>query len=144
MPIGDQRREITRSCVGNREKLLRLTDTTQRMDAKRQQRAVRRVRRIMHGTRYEHVPPQWTAQALDAARLVDGRADDGEIEPLPRAYVAVQHFAHVDGYTEIERLLAARSTRRVELRHVGDEVARRLDRVGAHHLGAAFREIERR
>ncbi len=42
--------------------------------------------------RDENRAPQRLAQSLDAGDFVDGGTDDGEVEPIGRADIAVKHF----------------------------------------------------
>ena len=65
------------------------------MVADREQPAGALRRGLGKGVRDQEPPSNRFAHILDPARLIYRRADDGEVEPVLRADIAVQHIAKV-------------------------------------------------
>src|SRR5918996_5101086 len=57
------------------------------------------------------------AQGLDPARLVDGRADDGEVEPIDAADIAVEHVTEMEHDVDIHDELVGRGALYPKLTH---------------------------
>ena len=79
-----------------RENLLRLPHAAQCVAAKRLEPSVGGARSGDELGGDEHRAAQRLAQRLDARDLVDRGADDGEIEPVGRADIAVEHLAEME------------------------------------------------
>src|SRR5580704_4293514 len=88
-----------------RKQLLRVRDTAQRIAADRNQAALD-VADIGERRRHQNGLIERTAHRRDPACLVDGRADDGEVQAFAAADIAIEELA--DMQTEI---------------HVGDRLA---------------------
>ena len=102
-------------------------DAAQRVAADRDQpRAVRFVGGGGEGRRQQHVALDRAAHGGDAADLVDGRADDGEVEPVGAADIAVEHLADMQAEIGLGDRQAGGGAARVD---VGDP--RRASDVGA-------------
>ena len=52
--------------------------------------------------RSQHGMPKLLGQSLQPRRLVDGAADDGEVQPLVGADIAVHHFSDVQGNADLQ------------------------------------------
>src|SRR3984957_4236368 len=75
-----------------RKELLRVRDAAQRIAADRNQAALD-VADIGERRRHQNRLIERTAHRRDAARLVDGRADDGEVQAFAAADIALEDFA---------------------------------------------------
>ncbi len=85
--------------------------------------------------RHEEVAPGGVAQRLDAARLVDGPADGGEVESVRRADVAVDDLAVVEREVGLERGLAGAAPVLLQQAVVGEAGPGGLQRPPADRAG---------
>src|SRR5579885_3127169 len=79
----------------------------------------------------EKIAAQRFAERLHAARLVDGAADDGEVEASRGADIAIDDLAEMEDEVERERRLAVRLAPGIELGIACPRHERRFDRPGA-------------
>src|SRR5688500_15617368 len=88
----------------DREELLRAADAAEGVAADRDEAgAVLRARGGGEGGREQHHLVGRAAHRGDARRLVDGGADDGEVEPVLAADVAVEDLADMEPEIDMRR-----------------------------------------
>ena len=84
------------------------------------------------------------AQQLDPAGLVDRRADDGEVEAVRRADVAIEHVAQVQGEIELHHRRSRGAPLGVELADPAERVGRGGKSLRAHRIPCLAFQVERR
>src|ERR1041385_7885138 len=87
-----------------REKLLRALDAAQRVTPDRDKPATLQSRhRFRESLRQQDAALDRTAHRGDASDLIDRRSDDGEIESLVAADIAVEHLADMEAEIDLGR-----------------------------------------
>src|SRR6516225_8004361 len=80
---------------------------------------------------HQHAAAQWLAQGFNACRLIDGRSDYSEVEPIGGADIAIQHLSNVKSEVDIRDRLIRVTSQRIDLLHCADGLPRGIERFAA-------------